>query len=120
MANAFNEAALAAKLSRRVRLPLVAVVGLSPTVVTRARAQGDIWQTYRREDLGFEIEMPGKPTIEAEESQDKDDPVLRSVDAQVTFEDTLFGAHYLEYRQPTSIQEEAAAPRVGARAMGRR
>jgi hypothetical protein len=119
MANAHNEAAFALKLSRRACLQFVAAVTLSPAVVTRAQAQGDVWQMYRREDLGFEIEMPGKPRIEVEENQGKDDPRLRAVDAQANFEETLFGAHYEEYKQPTtSIEEEVAAQRVAAEMMG--
>ena len=119
MASAHNGAVFAVKLSRRACLQLFAAVTLSPAVVTRAQAQGDMWQMYRREDLGFEIEMPGKPKIEVEENQGKDDPRLRAVDAQVNFEDTLFGAHYEEYKEPTtSIEQEVAAQRAAAEMMG--
>ena len=30
----------------------------------------DIWKPYRREDLGFEVEMPGDPEIEEEKDED--------------------------------------------------
>ena len=115
MADLFTEAAFAAKLSRRACLSLIAAVALSPALAVRA--QGG-WQMYRREDLGLEIEFPSTPKIEAEESNDKDDLVLRSVDASAEFEGTLFGASYREYRQPVSIAEEMAALRIGARHMG--
>jgi hypothetical protein len=119
MASPHDGAGFAVKLSRRACLQLVAAVTLSPAVVTRAQAQGDMWQMYRREDLGFEIEMPGKPKIEVEENQGKDDPRLRAIDAQVNFEDTLFGAHYEEYKEPTtSIEQEVAAQRAAAEMMG--
>lgn len=114
MANKLQESALVAKLSRRACLPLLAAITLSPAV---AWAQGDAWQMFRREDLGFEIEMPGQPKIEVEESKDKNDPALKSVNASFDFEDTLFGAHFEEYRQPVSIQQEVAAQRMAARGM---
>jgi hypothetical protein len=115
MADSFTERAFAAKLSRRACLPLIAAVALSPALAVRA--QGG-WQIYRREDLGLEIEFPTTPKIEAEESNDKDDLELRSVDASVDFEGSLFGAAYHEYRQPVSITEEIAAQRISARHMG--
>jgi hypothetical protein len=117
MMNALNDAAPAAQLSRRSCLPLLAAVVLSPVLPARAaRAQGDVWQAYRRDDLGFEVEMPGTPKIEVEESQDQDDPSVKSVSAEVTFEDTLFAAGYQEYRRPTSVEEELRAQRWAARA----
>ena len=69
---------------------------------------------YRREDLGFEIEFPSTPKIEVDESKEKDDLEIRSVDASVDFEGTLFGAEFRENRQLVSIAEEIAAQRVAA------
>jgi acetyl esterase/lipase len=103
-----------AQLSRRSCLPLLAAVVLSPVLPARA---GDVWQAYRRDDLGFEVEMPGTPKIEVEESQDQDDPSVKSVSAEVTFEDTLFAAGYQEYRRPTSVEEEVVGQRWVARTM---
>ena len=56
-------------MSRRALLPLIAATALSPAlfVPSAVRAQGAVWQIYRRDDLGFEIDMPGKPKIEVEE-----------------------------------------------------
>src|SRR5262249_6343986 len=51
---------------------------------------------------------------------DKNDPEIRSVDASVVFEGTLFGAFYGEYRQPVSIAEEIEAQRIAAQTLGSR
>jgi hypothetical protein len=102
-------------MSRRAFLPLVAGAALSPVVLVprSARAQGLAWQIYRREDLGFEIEMPGRPEIRKE-----------SIDGQASVEVTVdvdrmhFGIGYKEYEEAISVQEMAAAQRLVARAHG--
>jgi hypothetical protein len=83
-----------------------------------ARGQGDAWQLYRREDLGFEVEMPDAPKIEVQEGQDKDAPVAKSVDAQVDFQGINFGILYEEWRGRPSVDDEIAAQRFGARSLG--
>jgi hypothetical protein len=101
--------------------PFILAVSLSSVLLAGApaRGQGDIWQLYRREDLGFEIQMPGAPKIEVEESLGNDEPVVKSVDATVSFQDIEFGVFYEEYRRrPASIEEEIAGQRLGARSLG--
>ena len=108
-------------MSRRGFLPLVAGAALSPVVLVpqAARAQGANWQIYRREDLGFEIEMPGKPKIEVEEFE-RDDLAVKSITAVVDVEQISFGAGYNEYRKPISLEEEVLAQRLLARGLGAR
>jgi hypothetical protein len=100
--------------------PVILAVSLSSVLLAGvpARGQGDIWQLYRREDLGFEVEMPGAPKIEVEEGKDKDDPVAKSVDAQVDFQEINFGIAYEEWRRRPSVDEEIAAQRSVARSLG--
>jgi hypothetical protein len=82
-----------------------------------ARGQAERWQLYRREDLGFEVEMPGVPKIEVEEGE-KDDPVAKSVDSEVEFENTTFAIGYQEWRHRLTVDQEIAAQRFGAQTLG--
>jgi hypothetical protein len=102
-------------MSRRAFLPLVAGAALSPVVLVpqAARAQGATWQIYRREDLGFEIEMPGRPEIREERIDGQ-----ASVEVTVDVDRILFGVGYMEYEETVSVQEMAAAQRLTARALG--
>ena len=102
-----------AKLSRRACLPLVAAAVLSPVALVRAQAQADVWQIYRREDLGYEIEMPGTPKIREDGDTD-----WRSIDAQVDFEDKLFGITWQEASYSISVQEVSTAQRIVAKSLG--
>ena len=96
-------------MSRRALLPLIAAAALSPgAIMTPARAHGIAWRMYRREDLGFEVEMPGEPEVIVETGEG-DDPWVRSIDAQVDAEQMTFGASYHEYQRPISPEEEALA-----------
>src|SRR6185503_10783881 len=52
-------------LSRRACVSALAALAVAPTTL-RAQTQIpwhtiDIWKPYRREDLGFEVELPGEP-----------------------------------------------------------
>ena len=105
-------------MSRRAFLPLIAGVALSPVVLVPrpARAQGATWQMYRPEGLGFEVEMPGKPKIEIEKS-DRDDILVRSVDAVVDVDQTTFGAYFQEFRKQLAMREEILGQQLFARAL---
>jgi hypothetical protein len=104
-------------ISRRALLPLIATA-LSPAffVPSAVRAQGAVWQIYRRDDLGFEIDMPGKPKIEVEEFE-RDDLAVKSITAEVDVEQISFSANYYEYRRPISLEEEALAQQLLARGL---
>src|SRR6476619_7344581 len=101
-------------LSRRAMLPLLAAAALTPALITRAKAQGADWQTYRREDLGFEVEMPGTPKL----STDRNDDGWTSVDAEVTVGSLLFGVSYQSHRTAMTIPEVTRAQREAARHLG--
>lgn len=108
----------ATPISRRAFMPLMAATALSPTlfVPSAARAQGAVWQIYRPEGLGFEVEMPGKPKIEVED-RERDDPALKSINASIDVDQISFGANYVEYRDPITLQEAVAAQQLLARSL---
>ena len=98
-------------LSRRSFMPLVAATLLSPAAIVAARAQGAAWEMYRRDDLGFEVDMPGKPEMRTEESADRNDPWIKTINAGVDYEATLFSANYQEFQRPLTLAAESAAQR---------
>ena len=102
-------------MSRRAFLPLIAGAALSPVVLVpqSARAQGAEWQIYRRDDLGFEIEMPGRPEIR----EDRIDGQV-SIEVAVDVDRMRFGIGYEEYGEAITIEEFAAAQRLVARTHG--
>jgi len=102
-------------MSRRAFLPLVAGAALSPVVLVpqAARAQGANWQIYRREDLGFEVELPGRPEIRKERVDGQ-----AAVEVNVDVDQLRFGVGYQEYEEAMSVEEFAAAQRLSARALG--
>jgi hypothetical protein len=104
--------AILRSMSRRAFLPLIAGAALSPVVLVpqSARAQGVNWQIYRPEGLGFEAEMPGEPKIKVEKGE-RDDILIRSVDAVVDVDQISFSANFQEYRRPITVQKEADAQR---------
>jgi len=105
-------------VSRRALLPLIATAALSPALLVQsARAQGATWQIYRPEGLGFEVEMPGKPKVTVEKGE-RDDPWVRSINAEVDFDPLYFGASYHEFTEAVSIAQLTAAQRMAARQLG--
>lgn len=96
-------------LSRRSFMPLlagaVAAAALPALASKRARAQGDGWREFRRDDVGFQVEMPGEPKIEVKEDEYKD-IWTRTIDAQVDYEQVLFGASCTEYKQAHAADEQ--------------
>src|SRR5215467_9950210 len=72
-----------------------------------------VWQEYRRTDLGFRVEMPGVPQMEAEQ-----DDLTWSIEAHVDYEQTLFAICWQEWSSAQIEEELAASLRKGARAAG--
>jgi hypothetical protein len=105
-------------MSRRTFLPLIAGAALSPVVLVprSARAQGVTWQMYRPEGLGFEAEMPGEAKIKLEKGE-RDDIIVRTVDAEVDVDGTTFGANFQEYRTLISMREELLGQQLFARGL---
>jgi hypothetical protein len=99
--------------SRRACLPLAAFAVFGPPAFLpyEARGQIDDWQMYRREDLGFEVEMPGKPEL----TEEKGDDGSMTIDAEVTFASMLFGARYYTGPQMITVQDVSFAHHEGAR-----
>src|SRR5882757_6212824 len=111
-ANSKNE------LSRRSFM--TSVVAASSTVKlasSASQAQGNIWRDYRREDLGFRIEMPGEPKVEDKVDEFKD-IWLRTVEAEVEYEDMTFDVQWNEWKQPLPAEEGFNKWREGMRLAG--
>jgi hypothetical protein len=62
----------------------------------------DIWKPYRREDLGFEVELPGEPKIEEEQNEES-----KSIYAEVSFVGMMFGVDHVTFRRDVTITEVA-------------
>jgi len=91
-------------LSRRAFV--MASAGASQVFGLKAvRAQGEIWQEFRRDDVGFLIEMPGVPKIEVQKG-DPQDSWIRSTDAQVRYQQEIFDVSWTEFKDAASAEEE--------------
>jgi len=90
-------------LSRRTFLAAGACASvLGPKVVW---AQGSVWQEFRRDDVGFRIEMPGAPRIRVQ----KADPVdnwITSTDAQVRLQNEFFDVSWTEFKDIVAVEDE--------------
>jgi hypothetical protein len=104
------------ELSRRNFM--ASVVAAAPAVLLASSAlyaQGDIWRDYRRDDLGFRIDMPGEPRLNNEEDKDIG---LRTMDAEVEYENMTFGVQWNEWKQPLPAEEGFNTWREGMRLGG--
>ena len=72
-------------------------------------AQARIWQTYRREDFGFEVEMPGEPEIEEEQ-----DEHAKSIHAEFLFVGMIFGVDHVAFRHDVTIADVMIRQREAA------
>jgi hypothetical protein len=87
-------------------MTLILAGAAAPTAlaIKPAHGQADTWREYRRDDLGFRIEMPGEPKVEVKEDEFKD-IIIRTVEADVSQGTTNFGVRCDEYAQPVSADE---------------
>src|SRR5262245_46234801 len=76
--------------------------GLGPRL---ARAQGGIWQEYRRDDVGFRIEMPGAPRIRVQKG-DPEDNWTTSTDVQVRYQHETFDVSWTEFKDKVLVEDE--------------
>src|SRR5438552_3715474 len=98
--------ALAATMNLSRRAFLVAGACASSVLGLKvARAQGGIWQEYRRDDVGFRIEMPGEPRIRLEKG-DPQDTWTTSTNAQVRYQHEIFDVSWTEFKGIASVEEE--------------
>jgi len=70
-----------------------------------ALAQGGVWQEYRRDDVGFRIEMPGAPKIRARKGRPQDNWTT-STGAQVRYQDEIFDVSCTEFNDIVSVEDE--------------
>jgi hypothetical protein len=107
--------------SRRRLMSVLAGAAATSAVVVAATspARANDWEEYLREDLGFRIEMPGEPAVDVKDDGFSDKTV-RTIDAQLhnDEDDTLFGVHCTEYREPLPAEREHRLLREGMRLGG--
>jgi hypothetical protein len=85
---------------------LVACVCASSVLGPRVtRAQEDIWQEYRRDDVGFRIELPGVPNIRVEKGGPEDNWTT-STDAQLRYQHEIFDVSWTEFKDTISVEGE--------------
>jgi len=72
-----------------------------------ARAQAGIWQEYRRDDVGFRIEMPGTPRIRVQKG-DPGDNWITSTDVQVRYQHETFDVSWTEFKGVVLVEDEYA------------
>src|SRR5262249_53374919 len=91
-------------LSRRIFLVAGACASsaLGPTL---AWAQGSVWQEFRRDDVGFRIEMPGAPRLRVQKA-DPADNWITSTDAQVRFYNQFFDVSWTEFKNTVAVEDE--------------
>src|SRR5215470_19966606 len=101
-----TRAALVATMSLSRRRFLLggagALSGLAPKL---AWAQASIWQEYRRDDVGFRIEMPGEPKLKIEKG-DPGDNWITSTNAQVRYQHELFDVSWTEFKGIVAVEDE--------------
>lgn len=107
-------------LSRRSFVLLLAAATCAGVLgaPTSAQTQTNLWREYRRDDLGFRVELPGEPKIETEEKKDAHEPWIRTVSAEVDSGGLLLGISYQEYRAALDPEEQFRLQREGFRLMG--
>jgi hypothetical protein len=74
--------------------------GLKP-----ARAQGSIWQEYRRDDAGFRIEMPGAPRIRVQRGRPDNNWTI-STGALVRYQHEIFDVTSTEFKDTVAVEDE--------------
>src|SRR5688572_4961964 len=88
------------RITRRTCLPLVGCALLFPAALTSAQTEGVPWQPFRRDDLGFELEVPGKLNV----WNDMENPdMTRHVDGYVNHDGIHFGLSFFGRRQPRPL-----------------
>jgi hypothetical protein len=76
--------------------------GLGPNV---ARAQEGIWQEYRRDDVGFRIELPGAPRIRVQRGR-PDNNWITSTGALVRYQNEIFDVVSTEFKEIVPVEDE--------------
>jgi len=124
-------------VSRRNVLPVLTVVASMPLLLplTNARAEAE-WSEYRRDDLGFRVELPDGPDaiwvftgvfreLKGEggagmlgDLNEKKDILIRVFAVEAEREQIQMAVYQVEYKQPVSPDEEFAILREHLRKGG--
>ena len=100
--------ALAATMSLSRRSFLAGGVCASSVLGPKvAWAQGAVWQEFRRDDVGFRIEMPGAPRIRVQRGGPEDNWTT-STDAQVHYQNGIFDVSWSEFKTIVAVEDEYA------------
>jgi hypothetical protein len=75
---------------------------IGPKVV---RAQESIWQEYRRDDVGFRIEMPGAPRIRVQRARPENNWIT-TTGAQVRYQHEIFDLTWTEFKDIVAVEDE--------------
>ena len=78
--------------------------GLGPKV---ARAQAVIWQEFRRDDVGFRIEIPGAPRMRVQKGRPEENWTTSS-GAQVRYQHEIFDVSWTEFKDIAVVDDEYA------------
>jgi hypothetical protein len=101
-----TRAALVATMSLSRRRFLVGGAGaLSGLVPKLAQAQAGLWQEFRRDDVGFRIEMPGPPRIRVQRARPENNWITSS-GAQVRYQHEIFDVTWTEFKAAVAVEDE--------------
>jgi len=68
-------------------------------------AQAPVWREFRRDDVGFRVEMPGAPRLRVQKG-DPADNWITSTDAQVRFYNEFFDLSWTEFKNTVAVEDE--------------
>jgi hypothetical protein len=70
-----------------------------------AQAQESIWQEYRRDDVGFRIEMPGAPRIRVQRARPENNWIT-TTGALVRSQHEIFDVASIEFKDIVAVEDE--------------
>ena len=91
-------------ISRRSVL-MVGACALSILGPKLAHAQGDIWQEYRRDEVGFRIEMPGAPRVRVQRARPENNWIT-TTGALVRYQNEIFDVVSTEFKDIVAVEDE--------------
>jgi hypothetical protein len=70
-----------------------------------ALAQASIWQEYRRDDVGFRVEMPGAPRIRVQRARPENNWIT-TTGALVRYQNEIFDVVSTEFKEIVAVEDE--------------